>query len=104
MLEVETDTVTYWETNRVEPSPAFIPKIIDFLGYVPLSILPDDPRKRFVVYRKLAGLSQEEFARKLRVDPGTLRKWEKGKLLSSEIEQSISSSFLETIQRLLNAP
>lgn len=90
ILAVDTDTVTYWETNRTEPSPTCLPKIISFLGYVPLSILPDDPRKRFVAYRKLAGLSQEEFARKLGVDPGTLRKWEKGKLLSAKLDEIIS--------------
>jgi len=93
MLGVDTDTVTYWEINRTEPSPASVPKIISFLGYVPLSILPEDSRKRFVAYRKLAGLSQDGLAVKLGIDPGTLRRWESGKSrLSSDLVEKIMFS------------
>jgi transcriptional regulator with XRE-family HTH domain len=95
-----TDTVTHWENNRAEPSIPFLPKIISFLGYVPLSFLPEDHRQRFVAYRRLAGISQEECAKKLGVDPGTLRRWERGRTISKECEKKISALFLETISGL----
>lgn len=100
ILGTDTDTVTYWETNRTEPSPTFIPKIISFLGYVPLSILPEDPRKRFVAVRRLIGMSQKEFANILSVDQRTLRKWENGKRLSADFEKTFSELVLKAISRL----
>jgi transcriptional regulator with XRE-family HTH domain len=34
---------------------------------------------RIVTYRKCRGLSQDEFAEEIAVDPGTLARWEKNK-------------------------
>ena len=67
-------SIVNWEKNRTEPSLEFLPRIVDFLGYVPHSILPEEPGKRIVVYRRLLGLSQGKLARQLGVDPGTLGK------------------------------
>ena len=52
-----------------------MPKIIEFLGYNPLP-----PTKtlseQIVRHRKTLGLSREDLAKRLRVDPVTLWKWE----------------------------
>jgi len=77
ILGTQIDTVTYWENNRVELSLDFLPKIINFLGYVPLSIISDDTRRKLVTYRRLLGYSHDELAIKLEIDPGTLLNWEK---------------------------
>jgi len=34
-LSVDKTTIQFWENNRVKPSLAQIPKIIEFLGYDP---------------------------------------------------------------------
>jgi len=71
------DSVYLWEANRVAPTLPFLPKIIEFLGYCPYD--PDwTPGERLIWIRRYFGLSQEAMARRLRVDPGMLTRWEKG--------------------------
>ena len=51
------------------------PKIIEFISYSPYD--PDwTPGERLTWIRKYRGLSQEVMARRLRIDPGTLARWE----------------------------
>ena len=70
-----------------------MPRIIAFLGYNPLP-----PAKtlgeQIVRLRKTLGLSREELARRLGVDPGTLGRWEVG------IRES-NGRFLNLINRFL---
>ena len=67
-----------WEANRTSPTLPFLPKIIEFLGYCPFD--PGwTPGERQIWIRRYLGLSQEAMARRLKVDPGTLAKWERGK-------------------------
>ena len=80
-LEVTTDSVAYWETNRNQPSLRMIPRIIEFLGYVPN--INDSAGETFgewiVRARQRLGLSQKALARRLGVDPSTLAHWEYGR-------------------------
>jgi transcriptional regulator with XRE-family HTH domain len=100
ILGADTDSVTNWEKNRTAPTLPFLPKIIEFLGYVPLSIIPRNYGEKIALYRKLAGLSQEELARRLRVDPGTLGKWENGKSQPSpKLFQKLEDFFKENLFR-----
>jgi transcriptional regulator with XRE-family HTH domain len=78
-LEVDTTTITNWELNRTSPSLPFIPRIIEFLGYVPTEMSPSNPGELIAFSRKLLGMSQERLAQQLEIDPGTLGRWEKGK-------------------------
>lgn len=71
-------SVHNWEKNRSDPSLAFIPKIIRFLGYVPYDISNLDFGKKIAARRRFLGLSQKDLARILGVDPCTIRSWEKG--------------------------
>lgn len=77
-LGVNKDTICNWENNRTSPSLRFIPRIIEFLGYVPYDAQSETLGERIVAARKLLGLSQEELARRLGIDPGTLGHWERG--------------------------
>ena len=46
-----------------------------------LSLAPDwTPGERLTWIRRCIGLSQEAMARRLRVDPGTLARWERGEM------------------------
>jgi transcriptional regulator with XRE-family HTH domain len=70
-------SVYLWETNRTSPTLPFLPRIIEFLGYCPFD--PDwTPGERLTWIRRYFGLSQEVMARRLRIDPGTLARWERG--------------------------
>ena len=73
-------SIVNWEKNIKSPTPKFIPKIIELLGYNPLPDISSMPlAERITSYRKMCGFSQEEFAKIIGVDPGTLGKWENGK-------------------------
>ena len=78
MLLQSTECSVYlWETNRTSPTLPFLPRIIEFLGYCPFD--PGwTPGERLIWTRRYLGMSQEAMARRLRVDPGTLARWEKG--------------------------
>jgi len=79
ILKADAASVYNWENNRNEPSFNFIPRIIDFLGYIPTSLIPDGFGKRIAFYRRTMGFTQKELAWKLSIDPSTLAKWEQGK-------------------------
>jgi transcriptional regulator with XRE-family HTH domain len=72
-------TVRNWEKNHSRPSLIFIPKIIQFLGYVPYDTSEQDFGKKIAAKRKLLCLSQKQMAIQIEVEPCTIRSWEKGK-------------------------
>jgi transcriptional regulator with XRE-family HTH domain len=71
-------TVRNWETNKSNPSLAFIPTIVQFLGYVPYDTSNQDFGKKIAVRRCFLGLRQKDLARLIGVDPSTIKHWEKG--------------------------
>ena len=71
------DSVYLWESNRVAPTLPFLPKIVEFLGYCPYDPVWT-PGERLTWIRRYLGLRQESMARRLRVDPGTLARGERG--------------------------
>ena len=74
---VSEASIYSWETGRAEPEVRFLPKIIDFLGYCPYT--PGRPLgERLRVAREAQGLSRKQLARLVRVDEGTLWRWEQG--------------------------
>jgi transcriptional regulator with XRE-family HTH domain len=92
-IGVDTATVTNWERDHTAPEFRWLPAIVDFLGY--------DPRPRpatigqaLIRHREGQGISQEQFARMLRVDPGTLARWERE-------ERVPAGDYLERVRALL---
>lgn len=90
-LGVDETSVHNWERGHTTPSVNIIPKILNFLGYNPFETETKSPGKR---YRRTLGLTQKEFAGRLKIDPGTLRRWEKGEgRLSKESFQNLVDFF-----------
>jgi len=73
-LAVDAMTICNWETNRTSPKLSLIPRIIAFLGYIPYDTPSGTLGNRIVACRCAMDLSQKELARRLGVDPGTLRR------------------------------
>jgi transcriptional regulator with XRE-family HTH domain len=71
IIQVSESTIWNWETNRMEPLARYYPAIMAFLGYCPW-----EPLQRWEQilerYRIHQGLTLEQFAREMGVDPGTL--------------------------------
>ena len=76
-LGVNTSTVTNWEKHHSEPMLWVIPKVVEFLGYVPDLQPTQSLGQRIKAYRQCRGVSQKELAAQLDIDPATLGKWER---------------------------
>ena len=77
-ISVDETTVYHWERHESSPRVRHIPAIIRFLGYNPLSV-PESLAEKLLVGRKALGITQQEMARRLGVDPTTLSRLERGK-------------------------
>ena len=66
-----------WEQGKHEPEFRYWPGIIRFLGYDP-SPSPVTLAERIQATRRRQGISQQELARRLGIDPSTLTAWENG--------------------------
>ena len=71
IIQVSENTVWNWEAKRTEPIIRHYPAIMEFLGYCPWEHL-QTWGERLNRYRIHQGLSLEQFAHELGVDPGTL--------------------------------
>lgn len=89
LLGVDVDSVCQWEVGHRQPKVCFVPRIIDFLGYVPGEPATSFP-EALRLARRSAGLSQEQLAYRTYVDESSIAKWERGDTIP----------FLETVQRL----
>ncbi|UCF16678.1 MAG: transcriptional regulator [Phycisphaerales bacterium] len=78
-LRTTADTVRNWEKNHSSPAIRYMPKIIEFLGYIPFEMQLENLGQKIRSYRQLLGLRQKDLARQLGVDRGTIGYLEKGK-------------------------
>lgn len=78
-LGTDEASVYNWENNRTSPSLHFIPKVIEFLGYVPYDTQARTFGEGITIFRRIHGITQEELAECLNVDPTTLGRWERNK-------------------------
>jgi transcriptional regulator with XRE-family HTH domain len=77
-FHVDDTTIYLWEKNRVRPSLAKIPKIIEFLGCDPFRKEAENLEDRIREYRRIHGLSQKKLATWMEIDQTTLAGWERG--------------------------
>jgi transcriptional regulator with XRE-family HTH domain len=90
-------TVCNWEKGRSQPEPRHYPAVIRFLGYDP-SPEPASLGERIQAARRREGLSQKELARKLRLDPATIWRWETGDVRKPH--QRLTRLFEEYVQEV----
>lgn len=80
ILKTSKATVANWENNRFEPAIEYMPRIIEFLGYVPQDLFKaKNLAEKIRVFRQIHGLSQGELAKQMGVDPSSIMYWENGK-------------------------
>ncbi|MBU1700199.1 MAG: transcriptional regulator [Candidatus Eisenbacteria bacterium] len=76
MMGVNKTTIFNWEAGRVAPDLHALPEVLKFLGYDPRPQADTFP-ERIRQLRQGLGLSLEELAAKIGVDPSTIQKWER---------------------------
>ena len=70
-------TIRNWELHHRSTDIRYIPSIISFLGYDPCARQSGTQGERIIAYRRKVGLTQEQLARQLGIDPETLGRWER---------------------------
>ncbi|KQS37174.1 XRE family transcriptional regulator [Pedobacter sp. Leaf194] len=70
------DSITNWEMNKSVPQVQFFPRIIKFLGYLPIEVDMTTLPGRLKAYRYFNGLSQKQMGKILSVDGATICSWE----------------------------
>ena len=93
-IGVGETSVFKWEANTSQPDLKYMPAVIRFLGYNPLSAAKGWG-ERLVRQRTSLGMTQGEAAKRLGVDPGTLARWERGKREPARV-------LLERVERFLD--
>lgn len=78
IIGVSEDCITYWENGRSEPQIQFMPKIIEFLDYVPIEVDSATHRGKLLEYRMRQGLSQKRLGKLVGADANTIARWENG--------------------------
>jgi len=80
IMNVSEDTITGWENGRCIPKTSYIPRIISFLGYSPISY-----GNYLKQYRKERGLSAVKLAKMLKVEARTIAKIEANKIAGEDV-------------------
>lgn len=65
-----------WERDEVAPTASFWPRLIDFIGGYPFSV--ETSAELVLKARRMLGLSQYAFGRKVQAIAEDVRKWEHG--------------------------
>jgi len=76
-FHVDDTTIYLWERNKVRPSLAQIPKILEFLGQDPFEKEAENLGDKIREYRRVHGLTQKKLAERLGVDETTVAAWER---------------------------
>lgn len=92
-LKVQIFTYRNWEQGHFDPEIKYLPRIIDWLGYVPFETQCKTLGDRILLKQKLLGLSQKQLADKLGLCPCTLRSWAQGKTKPTKDYLRILASF-----------
>ena len=95
-IGADETTVLNWEKNRATPSLPFLPRIIQFLGYLLHDPEPKTLGEAIAASRRLLGLRQKDLAAALSIDPSTLARWERG-------ERQPSKQLLDKLTALLTS-
>ena len=83
LLKVDEMTIVNWEKGHSKPRLRLLPRVYEFLGYVPESDSPRSFGEKLIQYRRLRGLSQKKMASMLKIDTSTLARWEQGRGMPS---------------------
>ena len=70
-------TYRKWEKDRLEPLPRYAARVADFLGMDPTQITRPVCDRLNAARRRL-GMSEDDLALLLRIDPGSVRRAEEG--------------------------
>ena len=92
IIGVKESTVWNWE-HGTEPELRHMPKLIEFLGYVPFEC-PEDPVGKLAYFKRVNGLSYERLGKLMGRDPEQLTDWLNGRHKLCDKNQKKIENFL----------
>jgi DNA-binding XRE family transcriptional regulator len=95
-IGVTEDCITLWELNKSVPTAVYMPKIIQFLGYVPTLFNRSTIGGKIKLYRLTNGLSHKKMGSLIGVDASTIGSWENGDHLPSKLHSKRLNKLLGT--------
>lgn len=98
-IGVDETTIWFWENNRVEPSISYIPKILEFLGYIPFKAKHDSLGEKIIAFRRIHGLSQKKLASLIGIDSTTIGSWERDEHKPIKTHLSKLTLFISTYRK-----
>ncbi len=93
-IGVDAATLLSWEQGKRQPSERFYPSLIRYLGREPWPE-PSTLGERLRAERLRRGLSFEQMAGLIRVDRGSIAKWESGAAPKHKLSREKVEAFLE---------
>lgn len=89
-----------WERDEVAPTASFWPRLIAFIGGYPFSV--ETSAELVLKARRMLGLSQYAFGRKVQAIAEDVRKWEKGvsepsSVVLAKVRSLIADPLLSTV-------
>lgn len=94
IIGVTESTIWNWE-HGTEPEIRYMPKIIEFLGYVPFEYNLDNPIDRLRYFKLINGLSYEKLGELMNRDPEQLTDWLSGRSKPCKRNMKMIEKFLE---------
>ena len=95
-IGVEKTTIHNWETHRSTPQVRHLPRITNFLGYVPFKTESRSLAGKLRMRRKILGLTQKAMASRIGVDPSSVGFWEREKRKLTKKSIKAVETFLES--------
>jgi transcriptional regulator with XRE-family HTH domain len=99
-LGVHVESLKNWERGVGSPSIRQLPRIISFLGYDP-EPEPATVGGKIAFSRRRLGLTQENLAKTLGIDPVTVYRWERGLSAPTYSKLAIIRSLLPADSKLI---
>lgn len=93
MIGVTESTVWNWE-HGTEPELRYMPRIIEFLGYVPFEC-PDDPIEKLRYFKKVKGMTYERLGELMGRDPEQITDWISGRVRPCKKNLNFIQDFLK---------
>ncbi len=73
---VNENCIRNWGKNKITPQIRFFPRVINFLGYMPIEVDLTTLSVKLKAHRHIHGISQKQFGKVLGVDGATICSWE----------------------------
>jgi len=86
-LKADIHSIHGWAYNQYSSEIRYMPKIIEFLGYLPWNTSPKTLGEKIIAYCKLHGITKQWLARQLNIHPCTISRWMAGKKPKKELLQ-----------------